>query len=140
GEDIAGRVTSATLAVCDLYTERSNPEPGSRSFHCSPLRLRPLNVGVEHVAEFWSIASDRQHRDAVLTALDLPTEIWGPARGRVTWAAIEASHRCASGRYELRAARRARHNTLPILVLGRTSAVGPQRRFVALPQSFRSRR
>src|SRR5262249_23635605 len=51
GGDPAGRVTGATLAICGRYSEGSNPEPGSRSVHHSPSRLRPLNVEIEGVAE-----------------------------------------------------------------------------------------
>src|SRR5215510_10428512 len=58
-EDIAGRGTSATFAVCDLYIERSNAESGSRSVHRAPSRLRPLNV-------IWSIASNQPHPAAIL--------------------------------------------------------------------------
>jgi DNA-binding transcriptional LysR family regulator len=41
-QDIAGRVAGATLALCNLYAERSNPEPGSRSVHRSPSRVRAI--------------------------------------------------------------------------------------------------
>src|SRR5262245_64742054 len=59
-EDIAGRGTSATFAVCDLYIERSNAESGSRSVHRPPSQLRPLNV-------IWSIASNHPHPGAILS-------------------------------------------------------------------------
>src|SRR5262245_49285260 len=81
-EDIAGRGTSATFAVCDLYIERSNAESGSRSVHRSPSRLCPLNV-------IWSITSTNPIRALSYRARFAATEVLRK-RGRVAWAARSA--------------------------------------------------